>query len=98
MNTDNSRMVLVVSGHMAGKSYVQELINKISDNVDVVVADKIGMWEEEKDYILYNKIPEVENFHLELRQSRETYAPSTKDTSFRGGSRGKGGKTKYKRN
>lgn len=103
VNMDNSRMIIVIGPGMGGKSYVQELLNKISNNVDVVIADELSP-PPENDLILVDDCFAIENVSLELKAKRILdecdikVIPYENDNSFRGGSLKKGGKTKYKRN
>jgi voltage-gated potassium channel Kch len=94
---DNSRMILIVGGNRAGKSLVQKFINMISNNVEVVIIDKLPVPEE---------TPDLNDFYMgdppdwmlnEMKQKYKMNLPA-RDNSFRGGNRKKGGKTKYKRN
>lgn len=92
---NNSRMVLIVSSALGGRSYVQELLDKIVDNVEVVIADEMPVQEEKMHQKFY--VGDPPDWYLnEMNQAYALSLP-VKDDTFRGGSRGKGGKTKYRR-
>ena len=97
MITDNSRMILIVSSAFGSKGHVQELINKISNNVEVVIIDELPVPEET---LTLNDFYVGDPPDWALNEMKQQYKMNlaVKDDTFRGCSRGKGGKTKYKRN
>ena len=89
-DTDNSKMILLLGGDAGIKSYVQELLNKISSNVEVVTIDELPTTEER---LTIDDVYHLTNYHMDEIKI-DNNIPKKED-AFRGGSRKKGGKTKY---